>query len=146
MGLLREHNSLVRQQVEVHGGYEVKTIGDAFMLAFGSARKALQCAVAIQRTFNDRNESAEERLHVRIGLHTGEVIHEAGDFYGKHVILASRIAEKAQGGEILVSSLLKELTETASDIAFGDEQYVEFKGLSGSHRVFQVRWQSFGGG
>jgi class 3 adenylate cyclase len=97
-----------------------RTDGDGFMLAFGSARRALQCAADIQRAFAERNESAEEPIRVRIGLHTGEAIKEADDFYGKNVILAARIAGQAQGGEILVSSLLKELTESAGDIAFGE--------------------------
>ncbi len=144
--LLRGHNAIVRKRVAAHEGFEVKAEGDGFMLAFGSARKALECAVDIQRAFADRNESADEPIRVRIGLHTGEAIKEADaqtgrdDFYGKNVILAARIAGQAQGGEILVSSLLKELTESAGDIAFGEGREVELKGLSGQHHVFEVVW------
>ncbi|MEE9284704.1 MAG: adenylate/guanylate cyclase domain-containing protein, partial [Dehalococcoidia bacterium] len=95
--LLRGHNATVREQVAAHEGFEVKSEGDGFMLAFGSARKALECAVDIQRAFAERNESADEPIQVRIGLHTGEAIKEAdpdgqADFYGKNVILAARIA------------------------------------------------------
>jgi len=139
--LLREHNAIVREQVVTHEGFEVKSEGDGFMLAFQSARRALQCAADIQRAFVQRNESTDEPIRVRIGLHTGEAIKEADDFYGKAVILAARIAGQAQGGEILVSSLLKELTESASDIAFGEGREVELKGLSGRHRVFPVGWR-----
>ena len=78
---------------------------------------------------------------VRIGLHTGEVIKEGDDFFGKHVNLAARIAGQATGGEILVSSLLKELTASGGDIEFGEGREVELKGLSGGHRVFLVSWQ-----
>jgi len=139
--LLRAHNEIVREQVQAHGGSEVKTIGDGFMVAFGSARRALQCAVDIQRAFAAHNEEhPEEPIRVRIGLHTGEAIKEAEDFYGRHVILASRIADQAQGGEILVSSLLKELTESAGDVRFGEGRQMELKGLSGRHRVFEVAW------
>jgi len=179
MELLREHNAIVREQVAAHDGFEVKSQGDGFMLAFQSARKALQCAIETQRAFAERNRSAHpapaslpahpealegraeptpsahastssaradrsvdvEPIRVRIGLHTGEAIKEADDFYGKAVILAARIAGQAQGGEILVSSLLKELTASASDIAFGEGREVELKGLSGRHRVFPVGWQ-----
>ena len=77
---------------------------------------------------------------MRIGLHTGEALKEADDFYGKNVILAARIAGQAQGGEILVSSLLKELTESAGEFAFGDGRKVELKGLKGKHSVFEVVW------
>ena len=141
MELLREHNAIVRGQVTAHEGFEVKSEGDGFMLAFGSARKALACAAEIQRAFAQRNKSADEPIKVRIGLHTGEAIKEADDFFGKNVILAARIAGQAQGGEILVSSLLKELTESAGDIAFGDGREVELKGLSGQHHVFEVGWE-----
>ena len=75
-----------------------------------------------------------------MGLHTGEVLKNADDFFGKHVILASRIAGKARGGEILVSSLLRELTESGGDIRFGAGRDVELKGLSGHHRVHEVIW------
>ncbi len=144
--LLREHNAIVRKRVAAHEGFEVKSEGDGFMLAFQSARKALECAVDIQRAFADRNESADEPIRVRIGLHTGEAIKEAdpdgqADFYGKNVILAARIAGQAQGGEILVSSLLKELTESAGDIAFGEGREVALKGLKGKQRVYMVGWE-----
>ncbi len=141
MELLREHNDIVRGQVATHEGFEVKSEGDGFMLAFQSARRGIECGVDIQRAFAERNESAVEPIQVRIGLHTGEAIKEADDFFGKNVILAARLAAKAQGGEILVSSLLKELTESGGDIEFGDGREVELKGLSGQHQVFEVGWE-----
>ncbi|MCH8902188.1 MAG: tetratricopeptide repeat protein, partial [Chloroflexi bacterium] len=82
MELLREHNVLIREQVRDHQGFEVKTEGDGFMIAFQSARQALQCAIEMQRAFAQRNESAEERVTIRIGLHTGEPVKDADDFYG----------------------------------------------------------------
>jgi class 3 adenylate cyclase len=139
--LLRGHNAIVRERVAAHEGFEVKSEGDGFMLAFGSARKALQCSVDIQRAFAERNASAAEPITVRIGLHTGEAIKEDEDFFGKNVILAARIASQAHGGEILVSSLLKDLTESGGDIAFGEGREVELKGLVGPHQVFEVAWQ-----
>ena len=113
----------------------------AFMVVFSNPRRALQCAIDIQRAMAAHNESAEEPVRVRIGLHTGETVQEAEDFYGRHVNLTSRIANAAEGGEILVSSLLRELTESAGDIAFGGERDVELKGL-GEQRVFAVGWSS----
>ena len=138
--LLREHNALVREKLKAHGGFEVKSEGDGFMLAFQSARRALECAVDIQRAFAKRNESADEPIRVRIGLHTGEALKEGDDFFGKHVNLAARVAGQAQGGEILVSSLLKDLTESAGEFAFGEGRKVELKGLKGKHSVFEVVW------
>jgi class 3 adenylate cyclase/DNA polymerase III delta prime subunit len=139
--LLRGHNAIVRKRVATHEGFEVKAEGDGFMLAFRSARQALDCAIDVQRAFAERNEATDEPIRVRVGLHTGEVIKEADDFYGRNVILAARIAAQAKGGEILVSSLLKELTESAVGVAFGEGREVELKGLTGSHKVFEVAWE-----
>src|SRR3990170_3592199 len=110
------------------------------MLAFQSARRALQCAVDIQRAFAKRNETADEPIRVRIGLHSGEVIREADDFYGKNVVLAARIANEAHGNQVLVSSVLKDLTESAGEFRFDEGRDAELKGLSGTHRVFEALW------
>jgi class 3 adenylate cyclase len=138
--VLREHNAVVRDQVKQHGCFEVKSQGDGFMIASQSARRAVHCAIGVQEGLADYNRHCEEPIHVRMGLHTGEVLKDADDFFGKHVILASRIAGKARGGEILASALLKELTASAGDIHFGPEREVELKGLSGTHRIHEVLW------
>lgn len=141
MAVLREHNAIVREQMARHAGYEVKSQGDGFMLAFPSAREALRCAIGIQRTLGARDPDADG-LRVRIGLHTGEPIREVDDFYGKAVILAARVAAEARGSEILVSSLVRELTESAGEFSFEEPTDVELKGLAGMHRLSAVRWQA----
>jgi eukaryotic-like serine/threonine-protein kinase len=139
--VLHRHNRIVREQVRAHGGFEVKSQGDGFMLAFQSACKALRCAIALERAFAARNEArSEEALRVRIGLHTGEPIRETDDFFGKAVNQAARIAAEARGGEILVSALLRELTESSGEFTFSDARQVALRGLSGSHEVFSVAW------
>jgi class 3 adenylate cyclase len=139
LALLREHNAIVRDQITQHGGFEVKTIGDAFMIAFGSARRAVLCALGIQGGIGRYTaDHPEHPLRVRIGLHAGEPVREGNDFHGKSVILASRIAGEASGGEILASALLRELTETAGDIRFGAGREVVLKGLAGTHPVYPV--------
>jgi len=121
----------------------VKSQGDGFMLAFPDPCEALECAIDVQRAFAERErEGSGELLRVRMGLHTGEVISEEGDYFGKNVILAARIAAQALGGEILVSS---ELRQAASDgsgdgLRFDDGREVELKGLAGTHRVFRAEW------
>jgi class 3 adenylate cyclase len=145
--VLREHNDIVRSEVRAHGGFEVKSQGDGFMVAFSSARRALDCSIAIQRAFAAEAEGrGDDAIRVRIGLHTGEAIRERDDFFGRNVILAARIAAQAEGGEVLVSSLLKELTESSGDIAFGEAREVSLKGLSGIYRVHAVEWDSVGAG
>jgi class 3 adenylate cyclase len=138
--VLREHNEIVRDHVKANACFEVKSQGDGFMIASQSARRAVHCAIGVQEGLADYNRHCEEPIHVRMGLHTGEVLKDAADFFGKHVILASRIAGKARGGEILASALLKELTASAGDIHFGPEREVELKGLSGTYRIHEVFW------
>jgi class 3 adenylate cyclase len=139
MALLAEHNEIVRAEAAKHSGFEVKSQGDGFMLAFSSARDALRCAIGIQRSLADRDSGPE--LRVRIGLHTGEPVREADDFYGKAVILAARIASEARGSEILVSSLLRELTESSGEFTFEAPTHAKLKGLSGTYRLSAVRWR-----
>ena len=98
--VLREHERITREVLKANGGAEVKTMGDRFMASFGSVTRAVECAIALQRAFADRGG---ERLSVRVGLNAGEPIEEEGDLFGSTVILASRIAAKAEGGEILVA-------------------------------------------
>jgi class 3 adenylate cyclase len=139
--VIRRHNAIVRQACAAHGGYEVELQGDGFLLAFGSARAGLQCAMTIQRSFqNDGQRHPEQPIRVRIGLHTGEALRDADKFFGRTVILSARIAAQARGGEILASSLLKELTESVGDLRFGEQREVTLKGFPDPHRVFAVEW------
>ena len=143
--VLREHNAIFREQISRHEGYEVKSQGDGFMLAFPDPCEALECAIAVQRAFVEREQTGEsETLRVRMGLHTGEVISEEGDYFGKNVILAARIAAEALGGEILVSQELRDAAASGNGngngLRFDDGRELELKGLAGSHRVFRAEW------
>jgi eukaryotic-like serine/threonine-protein kinase len=137
--LLRAHNQVVREQVQAHGGFEVKAQGDGFMIAFPSARRAVQCARAIQLAIDsDLGEHPDGPIRLRIGLHTGEALRQEADFYGKNVVLAARIADQAGGGEILASSVVKQLTESAGDVRFENQRDLELEGLAGTHTVYKV--------
>jgi class 3 adenylate cyclase len=139
--LLRAHHRILREQISAYGGFEVKTQGDGFMVAFSSARRAIQCAQAVQlpRAQRDLGGDRNEPIRVRIGLHTGEPVGEAGDFYGKAVVLAARIAEQAHGGEILTSGIVKEMVaQSGAEICFADERDVSLKGLAGTYRIYRV--------
>jgi len=156
--LLREHERITRECLRAHGGSEVKTMGDGFMASFGSAVKALECAIAIQRAFEERNASlpahpepvegrAEHHalLKVRIGLNAGEPIAEddpdgRGDLFGTAVIRAARIAALAQGGEILAANVVRELAE-GKGFMFGDRGEVALRGFDDPVRLFEVRWR-----
>lgn len=143
--VLRAHNELVRTQIAAWGGHEVKSQGDSFMVSFGGARRGIRCAMAIQRAFEEWSaKHPDNPLRVRIGLHTGEAIREEDDLFGRSVIMAARIAAQAQGGTILVSSLLKELAEASGEFNFGTPERTGLKGLSGEHLLYPVVWQPDG--
>jgi class 3 adenylate cyclase len=141
--VLSGHNALVRAAVREHEGHEVKSQGDGFMVAFPSARRAVHAAIAIQRAIEAYrpDELGDTPVLVRIGLHTGEAIHRDGDFFGKSVALAARVADEGRGGEILVSSMVKELSDSAGDIEFDPPRRADLKGLGEGYTLYPVRWR-----
>jgi class 3 adenylate cyclase len=143
MEVLRTHNRVVRDCVREHGGYEVKSQGDGFMIAYPSALEGVRCAIEVQRHLADARGLAEP-LRVRIGIHTGEAIREGDDFFGRSVTLAARLADQAEGGAILTSSVVRELASDAREIVFDDLGSAELKGLRGSQRVYRVDWRASG--
>jgi class 3 adenylate cyclase len=135
----RDHDALIRDVVAKHEGIEVERTGDSFMLSFTSARRALECAVDIQRAVSRYDaEHPEARLMVRIGVDTGEVMAEEKGYFGKTVIRASRIMGVAQGNRIVVSPATKELL-WSEEFSFSDLGEHELKGF-GSHRLYEVAW------
>src|SRR3990172_7541068 len=132
---------LVREQLEKHGGHEVKSTGDGFMLAFSSARQAVTCAIAIQRALEERKHEPNPPLRVRMGLNTGEALQEEGDLFGAAVDAAARIMAKASGGQVLVSETVRAVLGPATDIEFVDRGRFRLKGFPERWRLFEVVWQ-----
>ncbi len=138
--VLRAHERIVREALSSHGGSEVKALGDGFMASFSSATRALGCAIAMQRAFAEHNESAEEPIRVRIGLNAGEPIAEEADLFGMAVIMAARIAAKAEGGEILAANVVRELA-VGKGFLFADRGDVALRGFEDPVRLYEVRWR-----
>ena len=135
--VLREHEGITREVLKANGGTEVKTMGDGFMASFGSVTKAVECAIALQRAFA---EHEGESLNVRVGLNAGEPIEEDGDLFGATVILASRIAAKAEGGEILVADTVRGLC-SGKGFLFADRGDFVAKGIEEPVRISEVNWR-----
>ena len=139
--LIRTHNEIFRREVAAHRGHEVQTFGDSFMIAFSSVRRAVLCAIALQRAFAAYSDShADLPIRIRIGLHVGEAVRESTDFFGRAVILAARISALAQGGQILVSSTLHDVAVSAGDLRFSPAGERPLKGLAGTHRIYELIW------
>jgi adenylate cyclase len=101
---LDRHRSLLRPHFSSHGGREIKTIGDAFLVQFQSALDAVLCAVAVQQMMHDRKVARGEQLSLRIGIHVGDVVESGSDILGDAVNIASRIYPLAEPGGICISS------------------------------------------
>jgi class 3 adenylate cyclase len=143
--LLRDHETLVRQLVAHHDGHIVKAQRDGFLASFPSAHAGLHCAVELQRTLETGPAPAgSPRVLVRTGLHSGFVIVNPEELLGRNVVLAARIAAHAKGGEILVSSVLKEYTESDPSFQFVERGEFHFKGVLGEHTVYAVLWDREG--
>jgi class 3 adenylate cyclase len=136
--LLSDHHLLVERLVAHHDGRVVKFERDGFLGSFNSAHGGLYAAIELQRTFTSTDAGG---VALRIGVHSGFVIANPDELLGRNVVLATRIAARAKGGEILVSSTLKQYTETDPSFQFDPEGEHHFKGLHGEHAVYSVRWR-----
>ncbi|MGZ8764111.1 MAG: adenylate/guanylate cyclase domain-containing protein [Acidimicrobiia bacterium] len=144
-GVLREHQQVVGAQAEKNAGRIVQSLGDGFMLCFRSARQALLFSIGLQHDLERQHvETPEFAVRVRVGLHTGEVlVDDGGDLIGRHVVVAARIADLADGGEVLASSLVKQIAEPRGDVAFVDPREVVLKGIGDVETVYRVDWRAF---
>ncbi len=108
--LLEEQRQVVRSVLPRHGGREVKTTGDGFLIEFPSALAAVQGAVEIQQAMYERNRNAaaENKINIRIGIHVGDVIARQGDIHGDGVNIAARLEPLAAPGGICISSAVWE--------------------------------------
>lgn len=140
--LLRDHHLLVERLLASHDGQVVKVERDGFLASFNSAHGGLRAALELQRTFTHADGDGESAaLALRIGLHSGFVMSGSGDeLLGRNVVLAARIAARAEAGEILVSSTLKQYTESDPSLRFEPRGEYHFKGLHGEHAVYRVPW------
>ncbi len=140
MELLEEQRRLVRPFFPRHNGKEVKTIGDAFLVEFGSALEAVRCAFDIQQSLHEANSgrSVETKFMLRIGVHLGDVIHSQGDVYGDAVNLASRIEPLALPGGVCVTEQVHDQIRNKSDFQLVSIGRKELKNVGEAVEVFRI--------
>ena len=135
--VLERHNDLIKRRVAEHRGYVVKNQGDGFMIAFATPEQAVRCSVSVQRALLE-NPERYDNVRVRIGAHAGSSVRRGDDLFGRDVAMAARIADLADGGQILVSHELRESMDDCADITFDAPFEVELKGLRGTQTVYPV--------
>ena len=138
--LLEEHRRLLREIFPRFHGIEIKTIGDAFLVEFGSALEAAQCAIEIQRTLAKRNHdvTSDRRIELKIGIHIGDVVHREGDVYGDGVNIASRIEALAGAGGICVSMDVERQIRNALEARFEKFGTADLKNIKLPMDLFRI--------
>jgi class 3 adenylate cyclase/tetratricopeptide (TPR) repeat protein len=144
--LRAEHFALLRGALERTDGREVKNLGDGLMVVFASASRALACGVEMQRALEARNRRAAEPLGVRIGVSLGDTTVEDGDHFGEPVVQAARLCAAADGGQIVVSDLVRQIGGTRDGHNFRSLGDLELKGLSELVQAFELAWEPASGG
>ncbi len=139
--LRAEHFGLLRGALERTGGREVKTLGDGLMVVFSSASQALACAVQMQQAVEARNRRAEEKLGERIGVSLGEATVQDDDYFGEPVVQAARLCAHAEGGQILVNALVRQVAGAHEGHSFQSLGDLELKGISEPLQAFELQWE-----
>ena len=136
----REHERLLDDEVQRHGGEVVKRAGDGVMATFAAAADAVGCAVAMQRAVVRDNQRRAFPLMMRVAMSAGDVVFEDGDCHGTPVVEASRLCDLTPSGQILVADLVRALAGSRGGHTFVPVGPVMLKGLSESIPVCEVTW------
>jgi DNA-binding SARP family transcriptional activator/tetratricopeptide (TPR) repeat protein len=138
----RTHFRLLRDAVRSRGGEEIKNLGDGLMVVFDSAVEAVGCAVAMQQAVHRHNERSQEAgLGVRVGLNVGEPIRDEDDYFGTSVVVAKRLCDRADGGQILASALVEGLVGSRGGFEFRGLGELDLKGMSRPLAACEVAWE-----
>lgn len=138
--LLSKHRELVTPVLEKFHGRLVKTIGDAFLVAFNSPTDAVLCGVEIQDVLKAHNAAKlqHEKIEIRIAINSGEVaIHDDGDIYGDAVNITARLESIAEAGEVFFTESVY-LSMNKKEVPSSEIGYRQFKGIPEKIKVFRV--------
>jgi adenylate cyclase len=118
--LLNEISKIVSEKIQNFNGRLIKKLGDGFLVEFTSAKNALFCAVEIQDKLRRRNQNKpeDEKVFLRIGLHTGEVTEKDNDVYGDAVNIASRVVSMAEPSGICMTEQVYQLVSNKINLNY----------------------------
>ena len=138
--LVDEQRRKIRPLLKDHHGREVKTMGDSFLVEFPSALDAVKCACDIQKAIRESNSSIPEqrRVHLRIGVHLGDVVESEGDISGDAVNVASRIEPLAEDGGVCMSRQVYDHVQNKFDLPFQSVGVKTLKNVNTPVEVFKI--------
>lgn len=132
----QRHFALLRRVIEAHGGREVKNLGDGLMIVFADPVAAVRCAAAMQRKVTEN----EDQLGLRVGLNTGELLREDGDYFGTTVIVAQRLCDRAEQGQVVVSDDTRGAAAGDRELRFEPQGQMDLKGLRTPVLAWSLDW------
>jgi len=143
---IQTHNEILFPVVRKHRGKIIKTIGDAIMACFDHADDGVEAAIEMQRAIDEHNSKihdrkADERILIRIGLHSGRSVFEKRDVFGNTVNVAARIGSRASGGEILISSHTREMLDRNRKAA-QFHGVTTLKGKRDVYNLYSIGWMN----
>jgi class 3 adenylate cyclase/tetratricopeptide (TPR) repeat protein len=140
LAIIEACREVVQRGVAAHGGRVVRSPGEGIMAAFAAPRRAVVCALAIERQVaEDAARNPDLALALRVGVHTGELPgRRRGDLHGVVVNAATQICLRARGGQVLISDVVRQLCGTITDVEIHDHGVHELKGFSEPSRLFRV--------
>lgn len=134
--LFERHHRLLSRAVANHGGEELEWLGDGMLAAFGSSVAAVRCALDMQRA--TRRPLSGQALHLRVGLHTGEAMRRDGGYFGNSIVLARRLCDRAQAGQVLTSGFVASMLAGRHSFAFRELGTARLKGIEQEVALFEA--------
>lgn len=138
--VLRAHRRVLGEAVAAHGGHEVKWLGDGLMVAFPSAAEAVGCAIEMQQMAQYPVEG--EQLAIRVGLSAGEALRDAEDYFGTSVVVAKRLCDRADGGQVLSTATVAGLLAGRAGFRFVELGKLNLKGIPEPVAACEVRYET----
>ena len=140
LSILHQQRELLRPIFNKHGGREIKTMGDSFLVDFPSALYAVRCAYEIQKSTREFNDSRpeEQRVHLRIGVHLGDVLESHGDISGDAVNVASRIESLADSGGVCLTRQVHDQVENKLEVRFASLGPKSLKNVNAPVEVYKM--------
>lgn len=143
--LITDYQRIVRAEIAKHEGAEVKTEGDSFYVVFTNARAAVACASAILREADRYSRERPDRpMRIGAGIHAGEPVPHEGQYVGSAVIVAARLAQQSEAGELLVSEVVRALLPKNGAPKMSEREGLVLKGINEPPRIYRVDWHTVG--